>query len=115
MSLPDYKAYQAHVGITNPEMTEELQKVFPSYNKVCGTYVNNPEKYGVCLLGVFSAQPPPCAPLSRGASSASPKSHSTSLLPRTKSPYAETPPSRHAARHGSRLRPLCPQCTPGLG
>ncbi len=50
MSLPDYKAYQAHVGITNPEMTEELQKVFPSYNKVCGTYVNNPEKYGVCLL-----------------------------------------------------------------
>ena len=27
MSLPDYKAYQAHVGITNPEMTEELQKV----------------------------------------------------------------------------------------
>ena len=48
--MTDYKAYQAHVGITNPEMTDALQEVFPSYNKVCGTYVNNPEKYGVCLL-----------------------------------------------------------------
>ena len=48
--MTDYKAYQEHVGITNPEMTEALQKVYPSYNKVCGTYVNNPKKYGVCLL-----------------------------------------------------------------
>ena len=48
--MTDYKAYQEHVGITNPEMTTALQNVFPSYNKVCGTYVNNPEKYGVCLL-----------------------------------------------------------------
>lgn len=48
--MTDYKAWQAHVGITNPEMTETLQEHYPSYNKVCGTYVNNPEKYGVCLL-----------------------------------------------------------------
>ena len=48
--MTDYKAYQKHVGISNPEMTAELQQVYPSYSKVAASYVNNPREYGVCLL-----------------------------------------------------------------
>jgi hypothetical protein len=46
----DYVAYRRHVGIENADMTRTIHGMFPKYDKVVASYLNHPEKRGVCLL-----------------------------------------------------------------
>ena len=48
--MTDYKAYRAHVGINNVEMTDAVHTIHPGFTKVTASMVNAPERYGVCLL-----------------------------------------------------------------
>ena len=48
--MTDYAAYRDHVKITNVDMTKTLHESYPAYTRIAATFVNKPEKYGVCLL-----------------------------------------------------------------
>ena len=50
MIKPDYELYRSTVGITNSQMTKTLNKEFPHYTRITASMVNQPDKYGVCLL-----------------------------------------------------------------
>ena len=48
--MTDYSSYRDHVGITNPEMTKALHAVYRGFGRPAASFVNNPERSGVCLL-----------------------------------------------------------------
>ena len=48
--MTDYSSYRDHVGITNPEMTKALHRVYKGFGRPASSFVNNPERSGVCLL-----------------------------------------------------------------
>lgn len=48
--MTDYSSYRDHVGITNPEMTKALHTVYRGFGRPAASFVNNPERSGVCLL-----------------------------------------------------------------
>ena len=48
--MTDYSSYREHVGITNPEMTKALHSVYRGFGRPAASFVNNPERSGVCLL-----------------------------------------------------------------
>jgi hypothetical protein len=48
--MTDYSSYRDHVGITNPEMTKALHSVYRGFGRPAASFVNNPERSGVCLL-----------------------------------------------------------------
>lgn len=50
MIQPDYKKWCGSVGIATPDMTRELNKLFPHFTRITAAMVNAPEKYGMCLL-----------------------------------------------------------------
>ena len=48
--MTNYTLYRDAAGISNPEMTRFLHQYYPGYNRVTSTFVNNPERSGLCLL-----------------------------------------------------------------
>ena len=50
MIRPDYELYRNSVGITNAQMTKTLSEVYRGYSKIIASFVNQQDKYGVCLL-----------------------------------------------------------------
>lgn len=48
--MTDYSSYRSHVGISNPEMTKALHKVYKGFGRPAASFVNNPDRSGVCLL-----------------------------------------------------------------
>lgn len=50
MIKPDYELYRNSVGITNAQMTKTLNECYRGYSKIIASFVNQPDKYGVCLL-----------------------------------------------------------------
>jgi len=48
--MTDYSSYRDHVGITNPEMTKAMHRVYKGFGRPASSFVNNPERSGVCLL-----------------------------------------------------------------
>ena len=48
--MTDYSSYRNHVGISNPEMTKALHSVYRGFGRPAASFVNNPERSGVCLL-----------------------------------------------------------------
>ena len=48
--MTNYTAYREHVGISNPEMTKALHSLYRGFGRPASSFINNPEKSGVCLL-----------------------------------------------------------------
>ncbi len=48
--MTDYNAYRAEKGITRNDMIRAIKTVFPKYDKVKQSFVDNPDTTGVCLL-----------------------------------------------------------------
>lgn len=48
--MTDYSSYRNHVGISNPEMTKALHRVYKGFGRPAASFVNNPDRSGVCLL-----------------------------------------------------------------
>ena len=48
--MTDYSKYRDYIGITNPEMTKALHAVYRGFGRPASSFVNNPERSGVCLL-----------------------------------------------------------------
>ena len=46
----DYKQYRADTGITSKDMIRVVRDIYPNYSKITQSMVDNPEKYGICLL-----------------------------------------------------------------
>ena len=48
--MSDYVRYRDSKGLTNSQMVKAVSTSYPGYTKIQHTMVNNPDKYGVCLL-----------------------------------------------------------------
>lgn len=48
--MTDYNAYRAEKGISRGEMIQALKLHYPKYTKAAQSFVDNPDKTGVCLL-----------------------------------------------------------------
>jgi len=48
--MTDYNAYRSHVGISNPEMTRVLHRSYRGFGRPASSFINNPDKSGLCLL-----------------------------------------------------------------
>lgn len=48
--MSDYVRYRDSKGLTNSQIVKAVSAAYPGYTKIQNTMVNNPDKYGVCLL-----------------------------------------------------------------
>lgn len=46
----DYKRFRAEAGITTGDMIKAVKDVCPKYSKCQQSFVDQPDKYGLCLL-----------------------------------------------------------------
>lgn len=48
--MSDYVRYREEKGLSNNQIIRTIAKGYPGYTKIQNTMVNNPQKYGICLL-----------------------------------------------------------------
>lgn len=48
--MSDYIRYRNEKGLSNNQIIRTVAEGYPSYTKIQNTMVNNPQKYGICLL-----------------------------------------------------------------
>lgn len=46
----DYNQFRASNGISRGDMIKTVKEICPKYSKATQSMVDNPDKYGVCLL-----------------------------------------------------------------
>ena len=48
--MSDYIRYREEKGLSNNQIIRTIAEGYPGYTKIQNTMVNNPQKYGICLL-----------------------------------------------------------------
>ena len=48
--MSDYVRYREEKGLSNNQIIRTIAERYPGYTKIQNTMVNNPQKYGICLL-----------------------------------------------------------------
>lgn len=48
--MSDYEKYREKVGISNKQVITTLKRRYDGYGKATNSMINNPDKYGLCLL-----------------------------------------------------------------
>ena len=48
--MSDYVRYREEKGLSNNQIIRTIAEGYPGYTKIQNTMVNNPQKYGICLL-----------------------------------------------------------------
>ena len=48
--MSDYVRYREEKGLSNNQIIRTVAEGYPGYTKIQNTMVNNPQKYGICLL-----------------------------------------------------------------
>lgn len=48
--MSDYVRYREEKGLSNNQIIRTVAEGYPGYTKIQNTMVNNPRKYGICLL-----------------------------------------------------------------
>lgn len=48
--MSDYVRYREEKGLSNNQVIRTIAERYPGYTKIQNTMVNNPQKYGICLL-----------------------------------------------------------------
>ena len=48
--MSDYIRYREEKGLSNNQIIRAIAEGYPGYTKIQNTMVNNPQKYGICLL-----------------------------------------------------------------
>ena len=48
--MSDYARYREEKGLSNNQIIRTIAEGYPGYTKIQNTMVNNPQKYGICLL-----------------------------------------------------------------
>ena len=48
--MSDYVRYREEKGLSNNQIIRTVAECYPGYTKIQNTMVNNPQKYGICLL-----------------------------------------------------------------
>ena len=48
--MSDYIRYRKEKGLSNNQIIRTIAEGYPGYTKIQNTMVNNPQKYGICLL-----------------------------------------------------------------
>ena len=48
--MSDYIRYREGKGLSNNQIIRTIAEGYPGYTKIQNTMVNNPQKYGICLL-----------------------------------------------------------------
>ena len=48
--MSDYIRYRKEKGLSNNQIIRTVAEGYPGYTKIQNTMVNNPQKYGICLL-----------------------------------------------------------------
>ena len=49
-AMSDYIRYREEKGLSNNQIIRTIAEGYPGYTKIQNTMVNNPQKYGICLL-----------------------------------------------------------------
>ena len=48
--MSDYVRYREEKGLSNNQIIRTIAERYPGYTKIQNTMINNPQKYGICLL-----------------------------------------------------------------